>query len=124
MSNSPTIHWKDAPDDHDYPAAGSYLSLIFPKKTVKRLIKSLRHAESTSFAAKDLLRAAGTSALPQTNPHVAHDLAKIADGHPLSPVLLVRGHPLIVADGYHRISAVYSIDENVMIPCRIIDLTP
>ena len=46
----------------------------------------------------------------------------------LSPVLLVRGQAagglaLIVADGYHRISASYHLDEDADIPCRIADLS-
>ena len=40
-------------------------------------------------------------------------------GTELSPVLLVRGTPLWVADGYHRVCASYHIDENTSIPCRI-----
>lgn len=30
-------------------------------------------------------------------------------------------HPLIVADGYHRICASYWIDENPGIPCVLVD---
>jgi hypothetical protein len=40
-------------------------------------------------------------------------------------VLLIRGDrdraiPLTVADGYHRICASRHIDENALIPCRIV----
>jgi hypothetical protein len=41
----------------------------------------------------------------------------------LSPILLLRGddaHPLIMADGYHRVCASYWIDENTDIPCILI----
>lgn len=41
---------------------------------------------------------------------------------PLSPLLLCRdpGHgKLVIADGYHRLCAVYSVDEDAMIPCQI-----
>src|SRR2546430_10787061 len=44
--------------------------------------------------------------LGEDNKHVASDLRKAASGAALSPILLLRGdeeHPLIVADGYHRV---------------------
>ena len=41
-------------------------------------------------------------------------------GTKLSPVLLVRGDPLWVADGYNRICASYHLDEDAEIPCRIV----
>lgn len=58
--------------------------------------------------------------------HVAKDLAKVAKGQALSPVLVVRGDlaggaPLTVADGYHRICASHSLDEDADIPCRMVD---
>jgi len=36
-------------------------------------------------------------------------------------VLLVRGQPLLVADGYHRVCASYHLDENADIPSRVVD---
>ena len=64
--------------------------------------------------------------LPENNVHVAKDLAKVKDGTPLSPVLVVRGDagnglPLVVADGYHRICASHALDEDADIPCRLVD---
>jgi len=47
----------------------------------------------------------------------------VSSGQSLSPILLLRGdddHPLIVADGYHRVCASYWIDENTDIPCILI----
>ena len=57
---------------------------------------------------------------------MAGDLKKINQGIPLSPVLLVRGdldadHPLVIADGYHRVCASYHVDENAAIPCHLVD---
>lgn len=116
--------WKSAPDDHDYPAAGQYLSLLADKERVKSLVKALRRAPQTVQKAKDILRAARLPLLPADNPHVASDLAKIKAGTALSPILLVRGdllsgHPLQVADGYHRVCASFHTDENTEIPCRL-----
>jgi len=35
---------------------------------------------------------------------------------------VLRGVPLVVADGYHRICASHHLDENADIPCRMADL--
>jgi hypothetical protein len=120
-------HWKDEPDDHDYPAAANYLSLLLSQAAANEVADRLRAAPLVRRKAKDLLRASGLPVLDQHNVHVAGDLAKVQRGQRLSPVLLVRGRleasvPLTVADGYHRICASYHIDEDASIPCRIADL--
>ncbi|MGD1033673.1 MAG: hypothetical protein ABR977_04500 [Candidatus Dormibacteria bacterium] len=117
-------HWKNEPDDHDYPAAADYLSLLMDKGEVTNAVAALRKATLTHRKAKDLLRASRLALLPPDNVHVKKDLAKVDGGHLLSPVLLLRGRldadvPLTVADGYHRICASYHIDEDADIPCRI-----
>ena len=73
--------------------------------------------------AKDLLRASLLALLGEDNKLVSADLRKAASGAALSPILLLRGddtHPLIVADGYHRVCASYWIDENTDIPCILV----
>jgi len=117
-------HWKTEPDDHDYPAAADYLSLIMAKGEVTNAVAALRKAPITHFKAKDLLRASRLELLPPDNAHVKKDLGKVSAGILLSPILLVRGRvdadvPLTVADGYHRICASYHLDEDTDIPCRI-----
>ncbi len=117
-------HWKADPDDHDYPAAASYLSLILGHAKVDVLVSELRAAPLGHWKAKDLLRASGLSLLARDNPHVNSDLKKVSRGERLSPVLLVRGDlekraPLEIADGYHRVCASYYLDENADIPCRM-----
>jgi hypothetical protein len=121
--------WKDLPDDHDYPAAEDYLSLITSEAAAKKLARRLRTVPLEHRKAKDLLRASRLPLLAPDNFHVSKDLKKVAAGRLLSPVLLVRGMlrpeiPLIVADGYHRICASYHLDEDADIPCRIADVTP
>lgn len=123
----PTEHWKDEPEEHDFPAAADYLTLLFTADETASLVEKLRAAETTHRKAKDLLRASGLPLLPDDNAHVKNDLDKVADGKHLSPVLLVRGRtdanvPLTVADGYHRICASYHLDENADVPCRVVDL--
>jgi hypothetical protein len=120
-------HWKSEPEEHDYPAAADYLSLVLDPRRTDAVVAALRTAPLTHRKAKDLLRASELPLLPQENAHVAKDLGKVKSGQLLSPVLLVRGSiergsPLAVADGYHRICASYHIDENADIPCRIADL--
>jgi hypothetical protein len=122
----PSEHWKDEPDDHDYPAARDYLSLVMTEQEAEAAVEALRHSAITRRKAKDLLRASRLALLPPENPHVAIDLEKVRQGDLLSPLLLIRGNargdvPLTVADGYHRICASYHIDENADIPCRIAD---
>ena len=117
-----TVRWLDAPQDHDYPAAGSYLSLL--TSDVDRLLTALKAAPRTTFKAKDILRAARLPLLPVDNPHVASDLDKVRERKSLSPILLVRGDltadlALQIADGYHRVCASYHTDENTDIPCHV-----
>jgi hypothetical protein len=121
-------HWKDEPDDHDYPAAADYLSLLLPEATAQQLSERLRTAPLVRRKAKDLMRASRLETLGPDNVHVAADLEKVKKGRALSPVLLVRGRlgddvPLTIADGYHRICASHQLDEDADIPCRIADLT-
>jgi hypothetical protein len=115
------------PEDHDYPAAHDYLSLVLGEDTAAQLVEELRSAQLVRRKAKDLLRASGLQLLTEKDAHVASDMEKVARGKALSPVLLVRGDldrgiPLIVADGYHRICASYHLDENADIPCRLTEL--
>jgi len=122
----PKEHWKDEPDEHDYPAAGDYLSLLMSTDEVTTTLSALRSSPITHRKAKDLLRASRLELLAPDNAHVAGDLAKVRHGERLSPILLVRGHAssdvaLTIADGYHRVCASYHIDENADIPCHIAD---
>jgi hypothetical protein len=119
------VKWLDAPEDHDYDAAADYLSLVAVSATVDKTVGALKSAKPVYRKAKDILRAAQLALLPADNTHVKTDLAKIAAGTPLSPILLVRGdfrsaNPLQIADGYHRVCASYLTDENTPIPCRLV----
>ncbi|MGO8875770.1 MAG: hypothetical protein ACLQNG_08405 [Acidimicrobiales bacterium] len=127
MDNTEKEHWKSDPEDHDFPAAVEYLSLLLDPDAARSTVGALRHAAGTTKKAKDLLRASGLPLLPPDNAHVASDLAKVKAGERLSPVLLVRGRmqhglQLTIADGYHRVCASYHLDENADIPCRIVDV--
>ena len=119
------ISWLEEPEERNYPAALSYLQLMFPADTADSLVKKLKEAPVSTFKAKDIFRASGLSLLGVSNWHVEKDRQKIASGKSLSPLLLVRGQgQVIIADGYHRMCAVYSIDEDALIPCKIVGVSP
>ena len=116
------IRWLAKPEEHNYPAAQSYLSLIDDESVAKRLVGILRRAPVSHFKAKDIFRASGLSLLGVSNSHVEKDRRKIKNGKELSPLLLVRDKTngkVVIADGYHRLCAVYSFREEVLIPCKI-----
>jgi hypothetical protein len=118
-------HWKDKPEAQDFPAAESYLSLLIGPAGAARLVKALRKENGLRhYAAKDILRAAGLPLLASDDSEVAADLAKVKLGKKLSPVLLIQGIPLWVADGYHRVCASYHLDEKTRVPCRMVARTP
>jgi len=117
------MEWLNEPEDHNYPAAESYLSLLHDQATAARMVEDLRKAPLSAFKAKDIFRASQLSLLGVSNRHVEKDREKISAGKRLSPLLLVRdqtGGRVIIADGYHRLCAVYSYDEDAIIPCKII----
>ena len=118
--------WKHEPDDHDNPAAESYLALCGDLGSAKRLVNKLRDAPIEFHPAKDLLRSSRLRLLPLEDAAVKRDLGKVIDGVKLSPVLVVRGNmikgfPAVIADGYHRMCASYHLSENESIPCRIVE---
>src|SRR5580704_10467494 len=121
---APQEIWKDDPDEHDFPAASDYLTLVLSESAAAVVVGRLRSAGTVRRKAKDLMRSSRLPLLLADNIEVARDLKKVARGEPLSPVLLLRGEatrglPLTVADGYHRICASYHLDEDADIPCRI-----
>ena len=123
MPKDTSIAWLTEPEEKNYPAAESYLSLVYDPADVAVLIAALRQAPAAQFKSKDIFRASGLSLLGISNRRVEKDREKIKEGTPLSPILLVRDPAhgkVVIADGYHRMCAVYSIDENEFIPCRIV----
>jgi hypothetical protein len=118
-------HWTDEPEAQDFPAAESYLSLLIGPTAAARLVKHMRKKQTLQHhAAKDILRAAGLPLLGLDDSEVSADLEKVRLGKKLSPVLLVRGTPLWVADGYHRVCASYYLNEKTPVPCRMAARTP
>jgi hypothetical protein len=125
MSKTTTMKvlWLSDVEAHDYPAAESYLRIIYPDAMAEAMVDKLRGAGITVFKAKDIFRASQLSLLGVSNSHVLKNNVKIAEGTPLSPLLLVRdvAHgKVVIADGYHRMCAVYGNDEDALISCKII----
>jgi hypothetical protein len=118
------IRWLDESAPHDYPAALSYLSLLYPPGRAKKIVLKLKAASIVEFAAKDIFRASTLSLLGVSNSHVETDKKRIKEGDRLSPLLLVReatNEKLVIADGYHRLCAIYTFDEDAIIRCKITD---
>ena len=114
-------YWLKEPEDHDYPAALDYLELIYILPKAKQLMAKLKKAKTTYKKAKDILRAAELPLLPADNIHVKENIKKFKTGKLLSPVLLVRGDlKLIIADGYHRVCAIYYLSEDLEVPCKLV----
>ena len=117
------IKWRKQPEHHDYPAAESYLRLLYSNRAAASFVKRLRRAPVVEFKAKDLFRASELSLLGISNSHVRKDQAGIRSRKALSPLLLARmadHSKVIIADGYHRLCAVYSFNEDALIPCKIV----
>ncbi|MEE6177198.1 hypothetical protein [Mycobacterium sp. 050134] len=120
-----SVKWLDEPQAHDFPAAADYLALLAEPGIANQLAEKMKTGVVSTKRAKDILRAARLTLLPDDNPHVAADLTKIKKGQALSPILLVRGDfttgvPLQIADGYHRVCASYHTDEDTDIPVIIV----
>ena len=118
------IIWKDVPDEHDYPAAFNYLNLIYSDTVCDNIVNRLMDTDMTEFKSKDIFRASGLTLLTKTNFHVKGNINKIKDNKEMTPILLVRDSDIgkvVIADGYHRLCAVYAVSEDEVIPCKIVD---
>ncbi|MEI6248531.1 MAG: hypothetical protein WCP67_08325 [Verrucomicrobiota bacterium] len=123
MSKPEKIAWLPAPEDKNYPAALSYLSLLHPEAEATRLVARLRKAKLVEFKAKDIFRASQLSLLGVSNSHVKLNQKKIRKSIHLSPILLVRdpaNGKVVIADGYHRLCAIYQTHEDIWIRCKIV----
>jgi hypothetical protein len=117
------IRWLDKPQKHDYPAAETYLRLIMRPREARAVIARMKRTKVVEFAAKDIFRASELPMLRSTDSHVEKERALIILKEALSPLLLWRDPArgkLVIADGYHRLCAVYSFDEDAMVPCLIV----
>ena len=117
------IKWLPDVAEHDYPAAESYLRILYSEDRVADMIVRFRSAVIMQFKAKDIFRASQLSLLGVSNLHVEKDRKKIQKEVSLSPLLLLRDEQngkVVIADGYHRLCAIYEFNEDALIPCKII----
>lgn len=117
------IKWLADVEEHDYPAAESYLRILYNEDKVADMITCFRNAVIVQFKAKDVFRATQLSLLGVSNLHVEKDRKKIQKEISLSPLLLLRDEAngkVVIADGYHRLCAIYGFDEDAWIRCKII----
>ena len=122
MSKKVRIKWLNEPEDDDYLGALSYLSLLYDERIAKTYVGKLKRASISEFKATDIFRASGLPTLGVSDPHVEKDEQKLKSGSKLPPLLLIRDSAhgkLVIADGYHRLCAVYFCDEEAVIPCKI-----
>jgi hypothetical protein len=121
--SKPQPRWHREVEADDYEAAEAYLSLIYTAKQSAKLVAAMRRAKPARFRAKDIFRASQLSSVGVSNVRVIKNRKKIKDGVPMSPILLVRDEvhgKVVVADGYHRLCAVYEVSQDSWIPCRIV----
>ena len=117
------IKWLPDAEAHDYPAAESFLRLIYREDRVARMVARLRRAPIVQFKAKDIFITSELPLLGVSNSHVEMNRKKIRKGKSLSPILLVRDEKngkVVIADGYHRLCAIYELDEDALIQCKIV----
>ena len=117
------IKWIPDEEEHDYPAAESYLRILYNEDRVADMIARFRSAAIVQFEAKDIFRASQLPMLSVSDSYVEKDRKKIREGISLSPILLLRDEPnskVVIADGYHRLCANYEFDEDACIRCKII----
>lgn len=127
MKNNLALQWLEKPVPHDYAAAEQYLQMLYEPKKARILSNRLKRAPITEYAAKDILRASGTSILYIEAFDWSKHEKSLSDGKPLAPILLVRqdnGGPLIIADGFHRLCALFNANEEIKVPCKIAGLAP
>ena len=74
------IKWFAEPEEHDYPAAKSFLSLIYTDRAAAGFVQRLRQAPVSKFKAKNIFRASGLSLLGISNFHVEKDRKKDSRG--------------------------------------------
>jgi len=118
------VPWGDEPGPHDLAAARDYLSLIFEPRLADRLAEGLAAVETLRLhRADDILLAAGTKPLRRKDARVRAALDRFERGQPFTPVLLVRDvtrHVVIVADGFDRLCAGRLVNDDTVVPCRIV----
>lgn len=122
MKKNKEIKWLKRPQPDHYPAAHSFLRLVYSEEMAKSCVRKLKRASVEQYKAKDIFRASDLS-LPKNDRYFVKERKKIRKGVALSPVLLVRDRELgklVVAEGFHSVCAAYAFDKESVIACKIV----
>lgn len=77
MTKVKNIQWLPTVEEHDYPAAESYLSLLYSPEKVAEILTRFKETDIVQFKAKDIFRASQLSLLGVSNSHVEKDRKKL-----------------------------------------------
>lgn len=117
------INWSPEVKESNYSGATNFLNLVYPFDIVPTLILKLNVQSLREFEAKDIFRASKLNLLPKDNFHVKVTTSFIDNEIQISPILLIKDKgKLVIADGYHRLCAIYHYNENSLIQCQIIEV--
>ena len=126
------VMWSHECDPEDFGHALDFLSLCMNPDDALAYVNDLQDDASKGkiehYKVVDIFRAAKCKpADPEDDSEAKRRIDVMNKGGKQSPVMLVRGeksktglHP-IIADGYHRLSAAYAIDTEMLIPCIVAD---
>lgn len=112
------------PEAKDYAGAQDFLGLLFADDVAKALVAQLKKAPVVQLRVNDILRASRQGPADKDDPGVQSETKNIKDEVPLGPVLLIQGDRargifFTIADGYHRLSAMYHRDPSQMVPAQL-----
>lgn len=118
------VYWETVANKDNARDASRYLAMYKTQKNADRIVDDLKAGALVTFKAKDILRASCLPPVQLDNQHVQAALQLIADGVPLTPVYLLRGKlkggvPVVIVDGYHRVSAAYYTDPSADVSAYI-----
>lgn len=120
MSKQPKLKWLDQPDPRTFDDAYDFLSLHWLPAQAGRAVEALRAAEIVKYRPGDVLRAGCLLPLPLNDPQVEREVAKAIGQGGVSPPLCIQlPQGLVVADGYHRLSAAYHLAPQEKAPVKL-----
>lgn len=100
--------WVDRTPESFLDDVWRYLTLQFEPDDADKIVSDLSQATLIQRRANDILRAAQLPPCDKEDSTVLNSMYRLGDVGTLPPVfLVVHKHRLIIADGYHRTSAVY-----------------
>jgi len=118
--SKPNITWADKADKSDLAGAYGYLTLQYNDKVAEEIVELLGNNEIVTHRACDILRACDLSPLPIGNIDVIKYLRKFLAGDTIGPALILStADTAELADGLHRISALYYLDVEADVACVV-----